>query len=133
MIFLCWIVCRNTVGIRANVKISTIRLITKNVKESDIFLNEVFDLSIIERQDSFTSYKLKDLVIDLILEDSKNPSSFGGAIIYFQVESLDNIINKVRGANGEVYRGPLVVSEVNKRILQIKGPAGIVLGFEESL
>lgn len=115
-------------------KISTIRLITKNVNESDTFLNEIFDLNIIERQDSFISYKLKDLVIDLILEDSKNPSSSsGGAIIYFQVESLDNIINKVRGANGEVYRGPLVVSEVNKRILQIKDPAGIVLGFEESL
>lgn len=114
-------------------KLSTIRLITKNVETSDVFLRGVFDFVVVEQEKSFISYRLGNIIVDLILEDDKNPASLGGTIIYFLAESIDMLLEKIKNLGGEVYRGPLVVTEIGKRIIQVKDPTGLVLGFEETL
>ena len=73
------------------------------------------------------------MVVDLILEDDKNSASPGGTVVYFLTESLDILMDKTKNLDGEIYRGPLVVTEVGKRIIQVKDPTGLILGFEENL
>lgn len=114
-------------------KLSTIRLITTNVKGSDSFLRQIFNLKVIEEQETFISYQLGELIIDLILEDQKNPSSSGGAIAYFLTDNLHLIINRAKELGAEVYRGPLRVTEINKEIVQIRDPYGVILGLEQQI
>ncbi|MBD66265.1 MAG: hypothetical protein CME62_13725 [Halobacteriovoraceae bacterium] len=110
---------------------STLRLISEDIEKSINFISSVFNISFIERDDRFARFNLNNVNVELIAEDNKNPCSTGGAIGYWKVKDLDSILNKVKANGGIVYRGPLVVSENNTRIAQIKGPAGCMLGFEE--
>ncbi len=111
----------------------TLRLISNDTSKSRKFLQELFEIQPIEVQQNFVSFLIGNSILDICLEDYKNPSSSGGTIAYWQVEDLEFFIQKVRKLGGEVFRGPLEVKETNTKIVQIKDPCGSVIGLEQTL
>lgn len=113
--------------------LKTLRLISNNILNSKKFYQNFFDSDPIEIQENFVSFLVGKNIIDICIEDDKNPTSTGGSISYWQVEDLDFFISKAENLGAKVFRGPLEVKETNSRIVQIKDPAGSVFGLEEKL
>lgn len=113
--------------------LKTLRLISNNISESKKFYQKFFDIEPIEVQENFVSFLVGENVLDICLEDEKNPTSTGGSISYWQVEELGYFIDKANNLGGEIFRGPLEVVETSSKIVQIKDSCGSVFGLEQKL
>ncbi len=112
-------------------KLSTLRLITSNYKNSKDFILEFFDsVTLLEEEKNFSVYKLADLNIELIKEDEKNPVSNGGTIVYFNVDKFEQTLQKAISLGAKIYRGPIKVSQNKTIITQILCPGDFVIGLE---
>ncbi|MFT6630923.1 MAG: putative enzyme related to lactoylglutathione lyase [Bacteriovoracaceae bacterium] len=114
-------------------KLATIRIVTKDFMSSKAFVERLFEMSPIEDQELFASYMLEGIIIDLVQEDDFNLSSSGGAIPYWEVSGLDDVLAKAQQLGAEIYRGPLLVEETLQKIVQIKSSCGLILGFEQRI
>lgn len=113
--------------------LKTLRLISKDVAGSKLFYQKFFDAPPFEEQENFVSFRIGHFVLDICFADEKNPTSTGGSISYWEVDDLEFFINRALNLGGEIFRGPLEVKEINTRIVQIKDPAGSVIGLEQKL
>ena len=114
-------------------KLATIRIVTKDFGSSKAFVEGLFQMNPVEDQELFASYMLEGTIIDLVQEDDFNSSSSGGAIPYWEVNALDEVLDKAQELGAEIYRGPLLVEETLQKIVQIKSSCGLVLGFEQRI
>ena len=62
--------------------IRTLRLISNDISESRKFYQELFEIQPIEVLENFVSFLIGNSILEICLEDDKNPSSTGGAIGY---------------------------------------------------
>lgn len=76
---------------------STLRLSSHNVQASKDFYQKLFDQAPVEDLPNFVSFKLNDVHLDISEADEKSPSSTGGAVGYWLVDSLDLIIKRACG------------------------------------
>lgn len=114
-------------------KLSTIRLITSNYKNSKDFILEFFDsVTLLEEEKNFSVYKLADLNIELIKEDEKNPISNGGTIVYFNVDKFEETLQKAISLGAEKYRGPIKIEQNKTVIAQVLCPGEFVIGLESN-
>ena len=109
---------------------ATVRICSTDVAKSRDWYKRLLNIDPVEDIENFVSFKIRGICIDISLADSKSPSSTGGSVGYWLVDDLDKAIRKAVEIGGEVYRGPLKVSEVQRTIVQIKDPCGNVIGFE---
>ena len=112
---------------------TTIRLLSHDVSKSRDWYMYFFSQDPVEDTENFVSFKVAGVSLDITSPDAKNPFSCGGSIGYWLVDDLDQVLEKVKELGGEIYRGPLKVTETNRIIAQIKDPFGNVIGLEESL
>jgi predicted enzyme related to lactoylglutathione lyase len=111
-------------------KFSTIRISSSDVSRSSDWYQQLFEIKPIEELSNFVSFNISDVCLDIALADPLSPSSVGGAVGYWQVDNLDQVISRAIALGGEIYRGPLRVEEIQRTIVQIKDPVGNVIGFE---
>ena len=111
---------------------TTIRIFSNEVSKSRDWYRSLFNIDPIEDKEDFVSFNVAGVSFDITVTDSKNPSSTGGAIGYWLVDSVHDALARVKELGGELYRGPLNVEETGRTIIQIKDPFGSVIGFESS-
>lgn len=109
---------------------ATIRISSTNVAKSRDWYELLFGIRPSEDAPNFASFKIGDTSLDIALADGKSPTSPGGAVGYWLVDDLDQVIARATQLGGEIYRGPLRVDEIRRTIVQIKDPLGNVIGFE---
>ena len=109
---------------------STIRISTTNVSQSRDWYKLFFRIDPVEDYESFVSFKIDGICLDISLADARSPSSPGGSVGYWLVDNLEQAISHAVTLGGEVYRGPLRVEEIQRTIVQIKDPIGNIIGFE---
>lgn len=111
----------------------TLRLHSKDVARSRNWYKNLFDATPIEDQETFVSFQIANVCLDIVLADEKSPTSTGGSVGYWLVEDLEYFIEKAEKSGGKIHRGPLIVKETQRRIVQIIDPEGNVIGFEETI
>ncbi|MES2802131.1 MAG: VOC family protein [Bdellovibrionota bacterium] len=109
---------------------STIRIFSDDVQKSRDWYKAFLGLEPLEDSENFVSFKIGQTCFDITVPDLKNPLSAGGTVGYWLVDDLDALVQKAESLGGKVYRGPLVVSEIQRTILQIQDPIGNTIGFE---
>lgn len=113
-----------------NMKFSTLRLSVSDVSESRDWYSNLFGVDPIEDIENFASFKINNIILDICSADEKSPMPRGGAVGYWQVDNLDEAINRSVEMGGTIFRGPLRVEETQKTIVQIKDPFDGIIGFE---
>lgn len=111
----------------------TIRILSNEVSKSRDWYKSLFNQNPIEDTEKFVSFKVAGVYFDITTPDAKNPFSSGGSVGYWLVDSVDEVLAKVKELGGELYRGPLNVEETKRTIMQIKDPFGNIIGFESPL
>jgi predicted enzyme related to lactoylglutathione lyase len=114
-------------------KLKTLRLCVSDLKESRHFYSHLFDKVPAVDIDGFVSFDIAGTNLEMASADTKNPLSTGGSIGYFEVENLEDYIERAKKLGAEIWRGPLKVNEAGWTIVQIKDGFGNVIGFEGKL
>lgn len=109
---------------------ATIRICVANVQSSRDWYKSFFGIEPVEDLENFVSFKIGETLFDISQSDQKSPLSTGGSVGYWLVDNLEEAISKAKSLDGQVYRGPLRVEEVQRTIVQIKDPYGNVIGLE---
>lgn len=104
---------------------ATLRLSVSDIKKSRDWYRSLFEIEPAEDLENFVSFKMGEIGLDITLADQKSPVSQGG--------SVGSTIAHAIELGGKIYRGPLRVEEVQRRIVQIQDPFGNVIGFEGEL
>lgn len=112
---------------------ATLRIFSNDLAKSRKYYESFFDVFPIEDSDFFVSFKIGTTNLDITLPDQKNPYSTGGTIGYWLVDDVNLVLKKAESLGGKLYRGPLELPEIQRKILQIQDPFGNVLGFESKL
>lgn len=112
---------------------TTIRLISNDISKSRDWYIKLFNQNPIEDLNIFVSFNICGVCFDITTADSKNPISTGGSIGYWLVDDIDLVLKKVNEIGGELFRGPLIIEETKRKIMQIKDPFGNIIGFESPL
>lgn len=112
---------------------STIRIFSNDLQKSRDWYKAFFGLDPIEDSEFFVSFKIGQFNFDITIPDHKNPFSSGGSVGYWLVGNIETVVKKAEDLGGKLYRGPLVVPEIQRTILQIQDPFGNIIGFESQL
>jgi predicted enzyme related to lactoylglutathione lyase len=112
---------------------ATLRISSVDVRRSRDWYARFFDREPVEEDEKFASFKIGSAVFDISLADALSPSSPGGSVGYWQVDDLEAAIVRATELGGTLYRGPLDVPEVGRRIAQIRDPIGNVFGLEAEI
>lgn len=112
---------------------STLRIFSSDLRKSRDWYEKFFGQSPIEDLENFISFQIGNTKFDITAPDQKNPFSTGGSIGYWLVDDINSVLKKAEQIGAKLYRGPLIVPEIQRQILQIQDPFGNVLGFESSL
>lgn len=107
-----------------------IRIFSNDVQKSRDWYKALFNQDPIEDLEFFVSFKINGTCFDITVPDTKNPFSPGGAVGYWLVDNIENVLKRVEELDGKLYRGPLRVSEMQRTIMQIQDPFGNIIGFE---
>ena len=110
--------------------IAALRLCSSDVARTGAWLKFLLDFAPVEEMSAFVSFELAKGRLEICRADTKNPTSTGGSIGYLHVEDLDLILRRNQESGGSVFRGPLDVPEIQRRIVQLRGPCGMIVGFE---
>ena len=111
-------------------KFSSIRIFVENISESREWYKKLFKIDPFENSDDFVSFRICDVSFDICLADDQSPKSTGGAVGYWLIDNMDELISDVRNLGAVIYRGPLYVKETQTNIIQIQDPFGNIIGFE---
>ncbi len=111
-------------------RLKTLRLCVADVKASALYYESLFGVRPSEEQDNFALFNLSGTHLELVVADRKNPLSTGGSIGYFETECLKETIERAKSIGGEIWRGPLTISENGWSIVQIKDTEGNIIGLE---
>lgn len=109
---------------------STVRIFSNNLSQSRDWYIQFFGQSPVEDLKNFVSFQIGNTKFDITVPDQKNPFSTGGSVGYWLVDDLNLVLKKTEELGGKLYRGPLTVPEIQRKILQIQDPFGNVIGFE---
>ncbi len=112
--------------------LSTIRMHVLNVADSSIWYQSFFDQIPTEKNDKFASFKIANVIFELVEPDDRSPQSKGGSVGYWRVDNLSVAIQHAINLRGKIYRGPLKVAETQQTIAQIQDPYGNILGLIEN-
>ncbi len=63
------------------------------------------------------------------VDDERNPRGGGSPVVYWGVEDLDQVRERLLAAGCAHHRGPLTI-EPGRRIAQLRDPFGTVVGIE---
>ena len=102
--------------------LATIRISVKKVAQSKEWYKSLFNCEPVEEIENFVSFRIAGTCFDIALADDKSPISTGGSVGYWQVDNLENLLSRVKELGGKVYRGPLEVAEIQKKIVQVQDP-----------
>jgi predicted enzyme related to lactoylglutathione lyase len=109
---------------------TAIRISSPDVQKSRDWYEKFFSISPTEDSKKFVSFKINGVAFDISEADDKSPYSTGGSVGYWLVDDMETAMGNAKRIGAEIYRGPLLVKEVNRRIVQIKDPIGNVFGLE---
>lgn len=109
------------------------RISVSDVSLTTRWIESFFGVSPIERSLIFSSFKLGGAILDIVAADEKSPAGHKGCVGYWLIDDLDEALQAAVSQGAIVYRGPLEVLEVKRRIAQIQIPGGVILGLEAPL
>lgn len=101
-----------------------------NIAKSAKFYEQLFQVTPIELEENFCSFKFGSSYFNLHPSDELSPISKGGSVGYWHVEDLSYFVKHAESIGAKVYRGPLYVKEINRTICQLEDPMGNIIGVE---
>ena len=114
-------------------QVRQIYLFSKNVEESAKWYEQFLQLSQDKAEailGQFALIRISKIEFCFHKADEKSPVSTGGCVAYWEVDSLDETIQRAIECGGEIYRGPIQIHNEPRWIVQIKDPFGNVIGVE---
>lgn len=108
------------------------RIFSEDIQKSRDWYKSLFAQEPVEDSEFFVSFKIGGVCFDITVPDAKNPFSPGGGVGYWLVDDIELVLSKVKKLGGQLYRGPLKVTETQRTIMQVQDPFGNIVGFESA-